>query len=182
MKLKRRGAVALAGLWMLGTAAIGAPNIAAAEAVKTEKAMAAGKTAKSIVLNHADGSKSLIAMADGLKTSFAGGVMTISSEKGALEFPVSETRSWYFSDKEGDIWSGIDEAGADAAIIYWSAEGLRLENLPANTPVRLTGSDGRTALAATAAEGACVINTDGLKAGVYLLTVGNKTYKIITGR
>ncbi len=172
--------MALAGLLLLGTAAIGAPNSAAA---MTGKAVAAGKVAKSIVVNHADGGKSLIAMADGLKTSFAGGVMTISSEKGALEFPLSEVRSWLFSDQEGDIWSGIDEAADDAAIINWDADGLRLENIPSGTQVLLTGSDGRTAPAATATDGgACVIKTDGLKAGVYLLTIGNRTYKIITGR
>ncbi|MCM1071643.1 MAG: hypothetical protein NC210_01320 [[Clostridium] fimetarium] len=182
MKLKRTGAVALAGLWMLGTAAIGAPNIAAAEAVKTEKAMVAGKTAKSIVLNHVDGSKSLIAMADGLKTSFAGGVMTISSEKGALEFPLGDVRSWLFSDEEGDIWSGIDEAADDAAILHWDADGLRLGNIPAGTPVLLTGSDGRTLKRAEATGGKLAIETDGLKARVYLLTIGNRTYKIITGR
>lgn len=182
MKLKRTGAVALAGLLLMGTATIGAPNNATAAAM-TGKAVAAGKAAKSIVVNHADGSKSLIAMADGLKTSFTGGVMIISSEKGALEFPLGEVRSWLFSDKEGDIWSGINEAADDAAIITWDADGLRLGNIPSGTTVRLTGSDGRTALTATATEGgACVINTDGLKAGVYLLTIGNRTYKIITGR
>lgn len=150
---------------------------AAAAIALTWAVTATAGPARSILLQHTDGSKTQITMANDLSTTFDGGMMTVKSEKGVLEYPLANISNWTFASTEGEIWSGIDRAESEIFSIKLSADGVTLRNLHVRSAVTLTGSDGQT-IKVMEAEGDEFLSFNGLAPGVYLLTVNGKTYKI----
>ena len=75
-----------------------------------------------------------------------------------------------------------DSAAGEAAIICSDGR-LELRGLPEGTGTSLYALDGRlVAASAAAADGTCLFDTASLPCGIYLLTYGNHSVKIMLGR
>lgn len=137
---------------------------------------------RSILVRHTDGTSTHITMmTKEFNTSFADGMMRISSEKGTLEYPLANLSNWTFKTSLGEVWAGVEATEAETFTIKLQADGVALGNLPSHSSLTLAGTDGRTHFAAEA-EGNEFISFDGLTGGVYLLTINGKTFKIAIDR
>lgn len=134
---------------------------------------------KSIVITRTDGSVSTIAMESDMEASVADGDLKLSCSKGDIFVPLNELGKWTYSSDSGngDIWAGVGTTPADMLVIAIECGRITLDNLPSRTRVRLMAIDGKTAFDSVASD-FCEIITSGLPHGVYLLSAGDKTYKI----
>lgn len=137
-------------------------------------------TARSMVLRHTDTHTTVISLESGMTTSLSDGRLILSCPLGTVSYPVSELAYWTYSDADGsaDAWSGVaDATSASGIMVVWSADGLCISGLSEGSRVRLADMSGVVLREFTASDG-CVLGTDEIQPGVYVLTVNDKSFKI----
>ncbi len=140
-------------------------------------------TYKSVVINHTDGSRTAIAIENGMTTCVADGHLNLSCAKGDISYPVQDVTGWTFSTASGDSdrWAGIDSPTADDVLCAVESDRIVFDNLPYGSVITLTTSDGRT-VSRTVAQGQYELSLTGVIPGIYIVTFNDKSIKIATGR
>lgn len=95
-----------------------------------------------------------------------------------LEFPLDEMISYYFS----RVQSGIESVAGDdhGVAIRVDAGSLTVKNLASGTRATLYNAQGITVTSASAAaDGTAKIDTSALPTGVYIVSYGNLSTKIV---
>lgn len=140
---------------------------------------------QSVVVHRRDGSALQIGLDRAVTAKISDGALVFTSSLGYVSLPADEVWHWAFSTAEapGDVWSGIEDAAAGEAAIICSDGRLELRGLPEGTGTSLYALDGRLVAASdAAADGTCLFDTASLPCGIYLLTYGNHSVKIMLGR
>lgn len=140
---------------------------------------------RSVIVQRHDGTSLQIALQDDLRANIGEGNLVFSCDKGNVTLPSSEVWKWAFSQNaaEGDTeWSGIDETAAMPLIVN-EAGRLGLLNLAPAEAVTLVSQAGITLVAGKADNaGQFEIDTDGIAPGMYILTYGKHSVKILLNR
>lgn len=140
---------------------------------------------RSVIVQRHDGTSLQIALQDDLRANIGEGNLVFSCDKGNIALPSSEVWKWAFSQNaaEGDTeWSGIDETAAMPLIVN-EAGRLGLLNLAPAEAVTLVSQTGITLVAGKADNtGQFEIDTDGFAPGMYILTYGKHSVKILLNR
>lgn len=133
---------------------------------------------RSVQVNRTDGTTIAISIESGAKVTIADGSHLWTSDKGSIEMPSADVRSWQLSTKEGNAsWSGIADAATSPESVTVTAAEIVLGNLPERTTVTLHDINGRTLHSSTPG-GECTISLLTYPAGIYILTVNNRSIKI----
>lgn len=140
---------------------------------------------RSVIVQRHDGTSLQIALQDDLRANIGEGNLIFSCDKGNIALPSSEVWKWAFSQNaaEGDTeWSGIDETAAMPLIVN-EAGRLSLLNLAPAEAVTLVSQTGITLVVGKADNtGQFEIDTDGIAPGMYILTYGKHSVKILLNR
>lgn len=137
------------------------------------------ETFVAMTLNLSGGKTQTVILADVPKITFSDNRMVIAGETAPdLEFPLDEMISYYFS----RVQSGIESVAGDdhGVAIRVDAGSLTVKNLASGTRATLYNAQGITvASASAAADGTAKIDTSALPAGVYIVSYGNLSTKIV---
>lgn len=126
---------------------------------------------RSLELNGKDGSSMLVNMAKDMEVRCEGDSLVVASEECMVKLALKSLRGWNFVAHE----PASDSAPGVSAPFTMEGNTIVPGNLPAGTTLILTDMGGRTVgvYPATAP-----IRLDGLRSGIYLLTVNGRTVKI----
>lgn len=128
-------------------------------------AVAIGASAQSysyVTLQQTDGTEQSLAV-DGLKITFSDGNLVAVNGQTTATVALSKMAKMYFADSPAAIAAVTDGSATDVCI----RGGQLYVNAPADTPVSVFTLDGRA------------VPARGLSAGVYLVRVGGRTYKVM---
>lgn len=139
-----------------------------------------------VIVTHADGSATAIALEERMTTRIANSNLVMECDKGSITIPVSSVRSFRFSTSGGNTpWtSGIapTEAAAEASVAL-EADRLAVRNLPAGAQVTVVTVSG--ALVATAPEnhGEALLPLSRFTPGeTYIVAFNGKSVKLLINR
>lgn len=138
---------------------------------------------RSILIEHKDYTITNLSMEQGMTSEFRDGMVVMSSSRGSIAFQLSDLRNWTFSTEEGqtDAWNGasIDDisSNSEAVTMTWRDDVIVIDNLPLNTFVGLSDLNG-CVISRCLANGRYEVQLSALLPDVYVLTVGNKSFKI----
>ena len=147
--------------------------------------LSASAAYRSVVVHRHDGTCVKISIDEAVKANIADGPLVFSSSKGFVSLPVSEVWHWAFSSEtvSDDVWSGVGSVAVDTVEIMCGSGSVDVLNLPPGGAVSLHALDGTMVAVATAdADGSCSIDSSSLTKGIYMLTYGNHSIKILLGR
>lgn len=133
----------------------------------------------SVTVNRTDGTTLSISIENATTVTIADGIHHWQSDKGTIEMPSADVRSWVFSKSHADTdaWSGIADASASAEAISVTAAQVHVSGLPSGSTVAIHDLSGRS-LFSTRCDGECSISLLTYPAGIYILTVNNSSIKI----
>lgn len=126
----------------------------------------------------ADGNKTNFAIADYPKISFTSSAMVITDGSRTVEYPLTEYRSFAFTDKENNT-DGVEKINADGTNAKFSfADGIHGEGLEAGTRVVVYSINGQVVGQGVVSAGGSVdVPLQGN--GVYIVKSAKKSFKFI---
>lgn len=133
----------------------------------------------SVTVKRTDGTTLSISIENATTVTIADGIHHWQSDKGTIEMPSTDVRSWTFSKApaDSDAWSGITDASATSEAISITAAQVHVSGLPGGSTVAIHDLSGRS-LFYTSCDGECFISLLPYPAGIYILTVNNSSIKI----
>lgn len=135
---------------------------------------------KSVLLKRTDGTTMNIGIDSGIEIALSNGNYVISGEKGSIEVPYADVRSWSFSKSEGMAdWSGVENLPADASLSITVIDNeIRVSGLSAPSVIQLIDLGGRILENIDSIYG-CSVSIADRPAGIYILSVNGHSIKIV---
>lgn len=126
---------------------------------------------------HCDGSVSSYTLSESSHISFRQAEMCYSDGDWSLNIPLSEIKTWTY-DTSG---SGIEDFSDNSAEIHISQKDnqILISGIGQKDLVRVFANEGYTVYEARNSSNPLIIDASSWVGGVYIVTIGNKTYKII---
>ncbi|MCM1020765.1 MAG: hypothetical protein NC343_01375 [Muribaculum sp.] len=133
---------------------------------------------QSVSVEYKDGSTFLLQGESGLSLDITNSELHFSAPSGTtFSVAIADVKGWSYSSKKGNTgFSAIDEVVLSQISIELTNNTLQLDNLPENSNVTLFFHDGKM-LKQVCASGVCTINLADIPAGLYILTINNKSFK-----
>lgn len=137
---------------------------------------AGGMQAQKLVVWRTDGRKISYDLAERPKTFFTGNSVEIRTVYVTVTYPLQSVQKYTFGDLANAVQSPLDN---QQTIVRQQDGRLQLENLPAGTPVLVYDASGKLLSRLTAEQQTLIdVNLDSYPNGVYLVKVGDVSYKI----
>lgn len=142
----------------------------------------------SVVVHCTDGTSVCIAMESDMQARVLLSTLELSCQKGYIEFPAADVNKLTFSTEPGDntLWglSAIGDVAVDGSIepgVTRDGSVIRVTNLPDGSKVSVVTMAGAVVTSAVVS-GEYTMPVDDFTAGVYIVTVNDKSFKIAINR
>lgn len=128
-----------------------------------------------LVLTMRDGTTQRVSMADNPRTTVENGVLKVRTAEAEMAFPLDNVGTFTFEQQ----LAGIEAIDKDDEDTYGYENGLLTVRTRSGKPVSVYSVDGREVTRVkTDTGGECRVDMSGYQQGVYIVSIGNKSFKI----